>query len=382
MVRLRIRRSAALVIVGVVCLAATGCGDSDDSSSATSGASASASASAGNDATALAAARSDVAKARAQPSDIGVSEPLAKKPAGKEVALLVCGAPICAQAVPFLQEPLKMLGIKVKVFNAGTTPSSISAAMDNIVQSKPDGMIDFAVPPVLWKSQLEQLASAKIPVVLAAADPPPGMEDSVVAHFAGSADRTRFGQHQANLVAADSGGEGKSLYVWTPELADFKVQAQAFEDTLKQNCPGCSAKVITTKSSDIGKGLPAQIVSALQRDPGIKYVAVMSGDMVTGVPEAIKAAGLSGIKIISTAGGPPNQVYIAKGEQFADLSAFLTVYLWQVADTTARAVVGQKVPTTPPVPTQWIMKANSNYKNFPPFGTDFQAEFEKLWGVG
>jgi ribose transport system substrate-binding protein len=380
MVKFRLRRAAALAIAGIACVAAAGCGSSHDSS--TAAASSASSGSGGGDPAGLAAARADVATERSQPSDIGVSEPLKQRPAGKHVALFVCGLPICAQAVPFIEQPLKILGINVKVVNAGATPSSISSAMSTIVQSKPDGVIDFAVPPILWKSQLAQLAKAKIPVVLAAADPPPGMEQAVAAHFAGSADRTRFGQHEANLVAADSGGNGKSLYVWTPELADFKVQTQAYEDTLKKNCPGCSVQVLTTKSSDIGKGLPTQIVSALQRDPGIKYVAVMSGDMVIGVPEAIKAAGLSGIKIISTAGGPPNQVYIAKGEQFADLSAFLTVYLWQVVDTTARAITGQQVPPTPPVPTQWIMKANSNYKNFPPFGSDFQAEFKKLWGGG
>lgn len=368
----------AALLVAVACVVAVGCGDDDSPDEAGGGSSGSGSAGA---TAGLERARADVEQQRKQPSDIGITEPLATKPTGKQVALVACGAPICSSAVPILEEPLKVLGIDVKVFNAGTTPDSITSTFNSVVQSKPDAVIDFAVPPILWKAQLASLKKADVPVIITAADPPPGQEDAVTATFFGAQERVEFGAHLANLITADSEGKGKALYVWTPELTGLEPQTKSFQETLEKNCPGCAAEIMTAKTSDIGKRLPSQVVSALQRNPDIEYVALMSGDLATGVPEALRGAGLSGVKVITSAGRPSNYEYIARGQQFADLSAFLPAYLWQVADATARSVTGQELPDSS-IPTQWIEKDNADFEGFPPFGSDFQAEFKELWGVG
>jgi ribose transport system substrate-binding protein len=376
MVSLGLRRFAAMSMVAA-CVAAAGCGGNASSSKSDSGtAAASGAAQAG-----LAAAQTDVQETRRQPSSIGISQPLSKSPAGKTVAIVVCGAPICAAAVPVLEAPLKLMKMNVKTFNAGVTPGSISAALNSVVQSKPDVVVDFAVPGLLWKSQLSQLAESKTPVILAATDPPAGQQGDVAATFFGADQRTQFGEHMANMVIADSGGKARSMYVWTPELAGLKPQTDAFVGTMKKNCPACTADVVTAKSSDIGKKLPQQVVSELQRKPDIKYVVMMSGDMVTGVPEAMKSAGLSGVKVISSAGSPVNYAYINRNQQYADLAAFLPVYLWQIADSAARGAVGDPMPK-PAFNTQWIQKPNSPASGFPAFGADFTAQFKQLWGLG
>jgi ribose transport system substrate-binding protein len=381
MVLLGLRRSAAMLMVAA-CVAAAGCGEnssSSDSSSSKSGSGTAASSAAAQ--AGLAAAQRDVRETRRQPSTIGITQPLSKSPAGKTVAIVVCGAPICAAAVPDLKAPLEMMKMKVKTFNAGVTPGSISAALNSVVQSKPGVVVDFAVPGVLWKSQLSQLAESKTPVILAATDPPPGQEGDVAATFFGADKREQFGKHLANMVIADSGGKGKSMYVWTPELTGLKPQTDAFLATTKKNCPACTVDVVTTKSSDIGKKLPQQVVSELQRKPDTKYVVMMSGDMVTGVPEAMKSAGLSGVKVISSAGSPVNYAYINRNQQYADLAGFLPVYLWQIADSAARGAGGAPMPAKPAFFMQWIQQSNSPAKGPPAFGSDFTAEFKKLWGV-
>jgi ribose transport system substrate-binding protein len=294
--------------------------------------------------------------------------------------LVVCGAPICAQSAPLLIDPLKRLGIEVRRFNAGTTPSAITSTMNSVVASNPSVVIVFAVPSLLWQQQLASLAAKNVPVITSATDPPKGTERDFTATLFTAAERRRFGEHLANFVTADSGGRAGSMYIWTPELAGLKSETDGYTSTLTAKCASCTVDVMTTKTADIGRGLPRQIVSALQRKPDTKYVVLMTGDMATGVPEAIKAAGLSGVKLISASGGPTNYQYIRRGQQYADLAQFIGVHLWQIADAAARAVSGRP-QVNPALPTQWITSRNDNFKQLPPFGTDYEEEFLKLWGL-
>ena len=122
-------------------------------------------------------------------------------------------------------------------------------------------------------------------------------------------------------------------------------------------------------------------MSYLQQHPDVKYVVFQYGDLATGVPQALKGAGIDGVKLVSSGGGPVNYQYIQAGEQDRDLSLYLDVYGWQMMDATARAMLGEDV-TVPALPDGWITKENSDFdaKQQPPFGkADWQQEFLDLW---
>ena len=140
--------------------------------------------------------------------------------------------------------------------------------------------------------------------------------------------------------------------------------------------------VLNVKTSDIGTGIPKQVVSYLQKHPDTKYVVCQFGDIFTGVPQALKTAGLdSQVKLIDDAGSPVNFQYIKKGQEFATVGSFIDVLSWQTADQTAKIMGGQKFEE-PVYPTQLMFKKDITFdtNGQPPFGDPaWKDRFRQLW---
>ncbi|MEN3280882.1 MAG: ribose transport system substrate-binding protein [Solirubrobacteraceae bacterium] len=368
----------AALTSGALVLAA--CGSSNDNSSSTSSGSSTAS---GSTAAAadpkIEAAKAEVAKYSKAPSDIGVSEALEGSVRGKKVVFEQCLAPICALIANNVKAAAQHLGVTVQIISTGATPDTITKAFNSGVAAKPDAMIASTIPTALWTKQLAALDAAGVPVITNATLAKPSK--GVVAQFYPDAVTANVGVQDANWVISDSGGKGKTVYVFTPEFAGLFPQVNAYRDKLKADCPGCSYDRLDVKSSDVGKVIPGRVVSYLQQHPDVKYVIFQYGDLATGVPQALKGASISGVKLASSGGGPVNYQYIKSGDQLRDMSLYLDVYSWQIMDATAKAILKQAV-TVPPIPEAWITKDNADFdpKQQPPFGNpDWQGAFLKLW---
>jgi ABC-type sugar transport system substrate-binding protein len=377
-VRGLILATAAALVVSV---SACGSSSDDDGSStpSTSGASTASTASAASPV--IEAARAMVEAKSKAPTDIGVSEPLKSSVRGKKVVFEQCLAPICALIGSQVKDAAQHLGVDVQVISTGATPDSITKAFNSGVAANPDAMIASTIPSVLWSAQAEQLRKKGIPILTNAANVEPKDKDAVVAEFYDDKVTASVGEEDAAWVISDSEGKGKSVYVFTPEFQGLLPQVNAYKDRLAKDCPECSFERLDVKSSDVGKVIPGRVVSYLQQHPDVKYLLFQYGDLATGVPQALKNAGIEGIKIASSGGGPVNYQYIQAGEQDRDLSLYLDVYGWQLMDATARAMAGQEV-TVPALPDGWITKANSDFdpKKQPPFGNpDWKQEFLTLW---
>jgi len=361
------------------------CGSSDNGSTSTGASTGGASTSASTTAAtspAVEAARAEVEKYSKAPTDIGVSEPLPGSVRGKKIVFEQCLAPICALIAQQVKSAADHLGVDVQIISTGATPDSITKAFNAGVAANPDGMVASTIPSVLWSKQAQQLKEKGIPVITNAASVSPKEADAVVAQFYDDKVTASVGVQDANFVIADSDGKAKTAYVFTPEFQGLFPQVNAYRDKLKADCPDCSFERIDVKSTDVGKVIPGRVVSYLQQHPDVKYVIFQYGDLATGVPQALKNAGIEGVKLVSSGGGPVNYQYIQAGEQDRDLSLYLDVYGWQIMDAMARAMLGDKAPTVPPLPDGWITKENSDFdpKQQPPFGNpDWQQEFLKLW---
>ncbi len=374
------RSARAWLAVGAIALAAGGvvaCGDEEEPS--TGGGGAAAEEQAASDPV-VEEAKSRVAALDKAPTDIGVSEPLEGSVEGKKLIFVSCLAPICNLIGSHVKEAAAVLGMQTQVIQAGATPDTITKAYNSAVAAKPDGVVASSIPPTLWQPQLKALKDAGIPVITNAAAAPE--HDGVVAQFYDDKVTAEVGVDVASWVLADSNGSAKTVNVFTPEFAGLVPQADAYRDTI-QKCEKCSWERLDVKSSDVGKVIPGRVVSYLQRNPDVKYVSFQYGDLATGVPQALKGAGIEGVKLVSSGGGPVNYQYIQNGEQARDLSLYLDVYGWQIADAMARALLDKEV-TVPDLPDGWISEANSDFdaKKQPPFGAaDWQDQFKKLWGV-
>jgi ABC-type sugar transport system substrate-binding protein len=366
---------SALVALALATMTLAACGSSDDSSTS-SGSSTSASTASDPK---VAAAKAEVAKYSKAPTSIGITEPLNGSVRGKKVVFEQCLAPICALIATNVKEAAQHLGVTVQIISTGATPDTITKAFNSGVAANPDAMIASTIPTALWTKQLSQLEAKGVPVITNATLAKPSK--GVTAQFYDDAVTANVGVQDANWVISDSGGKGKTVYVFTPEFAGLFPQVNAFRDKLKADCPGCSYDRLDVKSTDVGKVIPGRVVSYLQQHPDVKYVIFQYGDLATGVPQALKGASLSGIKLASSGGGPVNYQYIQSGQQERDMSLYLDVYSWQIMDATARAMLKQDV-TVPPIPESWIDKSNAKFdaKKQPPFGNpDWQKAFLDLW---
>jgi ABC-type sugar transport system substrate-binding protein len=106
------------------------------------------------------------------------------------------------------------------------------------------------------------------------------------------------GKDLAAWFAASSKGQGKVLDVNIPALSTLNPLFSSFDSEVQQLCSGCQIKHINMTISQATGGQQASVVvSALQRNPGYKYVFYSDGAFASGITSAVASAGLSGVQI-------------------------------------------------------------------------------------
>lgn len=346
----RARRAAALaaalsftMLLGACRPAATG----SDSTAAASDGKVSA-----ETAAAIAAAKAEVAAVSAVRTRIYVTEPLGASVAGKKLVYAEPAIPIGAIVGDKLEEAAKVIGFGFSRVSIGADPASIAAGMDQIAALAPDAVIVTAFDPAsTWKTQALKLKARNIPTILiggiacddilSACQPD---EVGVSLALVGGAAAVEMGRLQAAKVIVDSNGKANAAYFGDEMLGNSRFLEKGFVDRVKE-CPGCKARAQQLPSAGIQSGAAAsQIVSFLQANPEVNYASLQYGDFATGVPTALKAAGLTGFHFVTQASGPAQYDDIkAGGSQIADVPVPLGYLGYLAVDSAARFVVGRKV---------------------------------------
>ena len=328
----------------------------------------------------LAQLRAEVERYKKRPTSIGVTAKLAERPAGKLFLHMRCAAPICVEASKEYGAAARALGMRFKALDAGATPDAITRAFNQAVSEKPDALVSGAIPPQLFRKQLDQLVKNGTEVILYATAPP--NPKGITAVVFPPKEFTKIGTLLARFIYVDAKAKPtKAVYVQTPEFAALNYASDAFKKELKRLCASCDIDILNVQAAEIGRVIPGKIVSYLQANPDTAYVVSQFGDLNVGVPQALRSAGITGKRLVSTQGSRVNMQYIKNGQEYANLISFLDVTYWQVLDITARAIAGQKY-AVPPNPTQWIQKGNLNFNpnSPPPYGVNYKAQFRKVWG--
>jgi ribose transport system substrate-binding protein len=384
------RRFATIIAAFVVVAVAAGCGSSSSSSSTTAAVSTGSqtTASSGSTSSTASATPPALAAAEAVPTSIGITTPLAKKPpTGKTIVFLRCSTAVCGGYISGLLPAAKALGWTIKSIPFVQTPEGIQAGVEQAIQAKPSGIYYTGIDNSLVKQQLAQAAADNIPIVNADVPDVPG--GAVKAIIQGNAGTSAGSIMPAEWIAANGGGD--TLVVNIPTYPILVTGTNAFIGELKKLCSSCQTTVLNQQVTDVGTALPAAVVSALQRNPNIKNVAFAFGDMTLGVLPAIKAAGLSGIRLVNYGASSPSEVVAtSQGQLAASLAWSLPYSSWRALDTLARYFEGQSttIDTTAPVPQMLLTQQNaasevpkpaSSFAFAAPAG--YQAAFLKLWHV-
>ncbi len=320
-----------------------------------------------------------------RPTSVGIEEPVGKPiPKGKTIDFIQCGVPACKTEGEIFEAAASKLGWTIKSINAGTTPEEIKAAYDQAIKDEPDAVLGSGYPRALFEPELAQLKSKNIPVIEFFVEEEAG--NGITAVIGGIPTSEYQGKMMADYILAHSTDE--SMEVGIVNAQGFETvtgTGESVEKVITEECPGCSIKKLEAPLTAIGKDLPQRISSFLTANPGIEWTTVGYNDMVTGLPTALKGAGVENAKLttvnISTSIAP----YLEGDEYLQSTvgSSFNEVY-FRGMDLLARMFAGvdYKEDLDDSTLPYWTITKESlptSTEEFPNV-ENYEEQFEKLWG--
>ena len=387
-----LRLKASLASLAVIAIAVSACSSSGNGGSASStgnpGASGTgASGTGASGGAGLAAAKAATEKNLQEPTTIPLTEPLTSKPpTGKTFVFMKCELDQCQAQADATEAATKALGWTFRAISfQDSDPATLVSGMKQALVYKPVGVVVPGQPEAVWQSVIPAYKAAGVPIVTNF-NGPMNYDDTVIGQ-AGAEATVEWGQMIADWAIADSNGHAQVLLQTVNDYPTAKQFANAYQETMKQNCPACQVTVVNNTISQVVSGqVNDTLVAALQKDPNINYVATCDGPFITGLPAALAAAGLSTrVKISGESGDTSNLANVKAGKESAFTAAALAYAAWLTVDIVLRHMEGMSFQSDGDggLPTQLLTKdvdfeVSASY-NQP---ADWQAQMEKLWHVG
>jgi ribose transport system substrate-binding protein len=274
-----------------------------------------------------------------------------------------------------------VLGWNVKVIPNDYTPAGYTEAWKQIAQDPGDGVIN-ASAALPYSAVKQQVDEANVPIVGSTSPDPVG--GKLLAVVSSEKDIHLQGEVEANWVIQDAKEPVKSVYVYDPQISALRSAWPGYQDAMKKNCPACEVESLEVQAAQIGPALAQQVVSYLQANPDVKYVAFGLGDLAIGVPAALKASGLQDqVKLTTRAAGPSNFEDVESGGMSAAFTAELYEAGWRTVDLMARTFTDTPIDDPYPLGViRMITKDNLPSDITVPYSLpDYEAVFKTAWGV-
>ena len=240
----------------------------------------------------------------------------------------------------------------------------------------------MAEPYAVWSSVIPAYEKAGVKIIPEGAGPVP-ISSTVPAEVSDDNSAQQDAKLLADWFITDSGGKGHALLWGVPQLGVLKVFDDMFRPTVAQACSACKVTYLAEPFAAVAAGQNVSaIVSAVQRDRSIKYVITDEQALNTPLAGALKAAGITGIKI----GGPEieaaDETLIKSGNEAVGIPDALNIVGWMFIDAALR--VSEHMPAvsediTPTLLTPSNPFTPSDSFNYP---SDWQQRFKQLWHVG
>jgi ribose transport system substrate-binding protein len=325
-----------------------------------------------------------VAQYSVRPTTIPVTTPVgATVPKGKTVYFISCGTPECAQEAAIVKQGTDALGWTLKTINTDGTPETEKSAFDQAARAKPAGVLYTAIDQSVFQSDIAAIhAGGGILSACCITDP---ISSTGIDYGVEIPTQTGFvGKLQAAFVAADAnGGSGDSVFVNIPAIPILTFAETNYKQAMPGFCSACTVDTLDIPITALGKDVPSRIVSYLRAHTSVKYVAMSTDSLAIGLPAALKAAGLSDIKIVGQGATATNLQYLHSGQQAVSVAFPFYESMMMMLDAVVRHTAGAAIvpSATPP---QWLLTPQNapTSDNIFPIVTDVVAQFEKLWGVG
>ena len=184
-------------------------------------------------------------------------------------------------------------------------------------------------------------------------------------------------------MAADAGGNTKSVFVNIPSIPILTFALTNYNKWFPQYCSGCKNDTLNIPITALGKDVPTRIVAYLRAHSDVKYIVMSTDSLTIGLPAALKAAGLNTkVKIVGQGATATNLQYLRSGDQAVSVAFPFYESMMMMLDAVVRHAAGKPIvpSTTPP---QWLLTKDNapNTQKIFPIVPDVVSQFKKLWGV-
>lgn len=357
--------------------------NSSSSTTAAPAAGSSPTTSASSGSSALQQAEALVAQHETQPTQITDTAKITKPiPKGKTIYFIPCGPnPECQQEGQLVKQATDVLGWNTVVVPNDGTPQGDKAAFDQVVRAKPTAVLYTAIPQSDFQSELPQLKANNTAVIACCVTDPVG--SGVDYNIDSPETAAPVGQAQGAWVAADSKCQAAdSVVINIPDFAILADGVKQFKNELTAACPSAQVSELDIALANLNTATTT-IVSYVRAHPNVKYVAASTDGVTIGLPAALKAAGLTGVKIVGQGATPTNIQYLHAGQQPVDVAFPYNEVMWSMVTAAIQHAVGD--PITPAVaPPLWILtpqNAPNTSASIFPVVADYQKQYEALWGI-
>ncbi|KJL42350.1 hypothetical protein RS82_02366 [Microbacterium trichothecenolyticum] len=191
----------------------------------------------------------------------------------------------------------------------------------------------------------------------------------------------QIGELAAYMFMDSTGCEGSVAYFGIPYPAS-RAAAERMGEVIAEVCNDCAFSTTELPVADLGSPAATNaVVSKVQADPSVDFTYFFLGGMATGVPAALKTAGLDA----QVAGSIPTSSDLATtkaGENTfwvgtaADITAWLTVDLAARTLESGEPMIGDQAPLA--VYTQDNL---DEVEPVPAYPVDYREQFKALWGL-
>lgn len=368
----RVGVASGLVVLSVAVAACGSRSDTSSSSAATPKPAATAD---------VSAARALVAQYSGKPTAFPVDAPLTKRlGSGQKLAFLQCGTPYCALLGQLFGAATKLMGVKLDVVKGGGSSESLQTALSSISAKKPSALLVDGVNLSSLGGSLAEVGKS-LPVVVSAIHGTKA--DGISQDVNGKAAVTLGGRLLADWTIVNAGPKAKVTWYTIPELDFTKAETVGFQAEMAKSCASCQVRVNDVPVASIGSSAPSRVVSDLQAHPGQDVVLFASQEAATGLPVALKTAGIK-VKVGGYAPTPANLQDIKNSTEDVAVGLDAGIMAFTQVDAAARLATGQPQTKGEQAQTpvlQLLTKADlpgdvsKGWSGYP----DFAQRFAKLW---
>jgi ribose transport system substrate-binding protein len=378
------RRVTAVGLVAAIVLGACGSGGRSETSGSSSTTAAATSAGQSTQAQQAAAFLKGYTT---PPSTISITQPLTSAPpAGKSIYYLQCEQPQCQQVG---------LGVKAAATIAGwtfksipflsTNPSTLVTGLNQALQEGATTVAIVAEPYALWSAVVPKFQAAHVPIIAMFVGPAT-IGSTVIANVSDPAFSALNGKILADWFISESNAQGHVLLANVPDYPYLGLVGDSFASNVARGCSGCQVTTLNVGIPDVASGaINSQIVSALQKDPSIKYVMVADVAFAQALPGALAAAGRNGkVKILGCCAAAAEEAGLPSG-QFAAMTGVGGFYAGFLAvDAALRHAEGLPIPANEGAPSVGLLTMGSNVVPADSYDVpnDYAQQFKALWKLG